>query len=118
MSTYSYLYAPEAKEAICLYKSIPSRKPPFEGVIVYIPDRYWLPPKYLQLLIDRFSSAHHGKVMFIEDHALWKLLGEDDQLITIGGDSDRDLPLTTYLPEVRDPQVQAEIKASPELMIQ
>jgi hypothetical protein len=82
---------------------------------------YRLPEKYLQLLIDRFTDAHKGQVIFIEDHALFDsekyLSGEDDHIIEVGGECDHDLPLTKYLPELDDPLIQAEIKAHPGLMI-
>jgi hypothetical protein len=117
MATYTYLFAPKTKQAICLYKKIPSRTPPYQGVIVYLPQRYWLPSKYLELLIDRFSKAHDGDIIYIEDDALWELIGEEDHTIDIGGDCEWDLPHTKYLPELDNPAVQQEIKSHHELKI-
>jgi hypothetical protein len=117
MSVYTYIFSPETKEGICLYKRLIDKNPPFEGVITYIErDRYWLPNNYLQLLIDRFSEAHSDS-KFIEDYKLWKLIGDDEYIIEIGGDCDWDLPLTKYLPELNDPKVQEEIKQHTELLI-
>jgi hypothetical protein len=117
MSIYHFIYSPEANEGINLGKKVNERTPPYQGAATYVDGHiYWLPEKYLQLLIDRFTKAHNDTV-FIEDYKLWKLIGDDEYIIEIGGDCDWDLPLTKYLPELNDPKVQEEIKQHTELLI-
>jgi len=114
MGICHYLFNKETKEGINLGKRGKRIDFEFQGPVCFVNDkRYLLPPKYLNLLIERFKQTGDEKtILIIEDYELldtFDYLKEDEDLIKIGGDRYFDLPLEKYLPELDSPEVQKEI---------
>ena len=121
MSTYYYLRATEAREAVPLGKKV-NNSLGYEGPVVWISgSRYRLPEKYLSILLKRFRDCHGAdNTVFCGDYELFdsgELIPEEEDVFIIGGDRDKDPPIEKYLPEITDPHVMAEIAADQGLKI-
>lgn len=115
MSISYYLFNKIAKECLYLGKKGVRDDFEFEGPLYYIgQNRYLLPVKYLELLIRGFKEIGNDNfILTVTGDELFdtaEYLGEDEEAIEIGGDSDLDLPLSKYLPELNDLSVREEIK--------
>lgn len=78
---------------------------------------YWLSPDLLTALVSRFRDAHSAasivigptsEVLDTDQH-----LDPDDVPIEVGGERDFDVPLTQYLPELREARVGFELVEIP-----
>ena len=115
MSVYFFAFNKEKKECICLGKKDVRDDFEYQGPSLFIGDKnYFLPKKYLELLILRFSEdSSKESVVILPDYELFDTedyLAEDEECTEIGGDGYPSLPLSTYLPELKDENVLEEIK--------
>jgi hypothetical protein len=115
MSVYFYLFNKKTKLGLCLGKKGIRSDHEYQGPSVSISEKqYFLPKKYLDLLIESFyRDSESGEILLLEDHELFdtnKYLSEDEDLIEIGGDKYGDIPLHKYLPELDNPSVIDDIR--------
>ncbi|MDG9670259.1 hypothetical protein ONV78_21150 [Hahella sp. CR1] len=115
MSEVYYLFNKITKECVCLGKKTGEDGSEYTGPVCFIGDsRYYLPMKYMHLLVERFrGSSPAGTVCEVAGSELFdtaSYLGPDEDVIEVGGDRDFDRPLAVYLPELEDCRVKEEIK--------
>jgi hypothetical protein len=122
MAIYYYLSATNAQQAIPLGRSTPNSLG-YEGPVVWIcGNRYRLPDKYLSLLIERFRKRHRtSETVIYADYELFdseKVVAQEDDILVVGGDRDTDPPLEEYLPEIKQPDVIAELVKDKKFLIE
>jgi hypothetical protein len=122
MGITNYIFSPSSKEYVHLGHKGVRDDCEYEGPIVWIGEiRTWLPCHLLKLLLDRFREAHGSNdIMICTSDDLFesgKHLSDDDPGTEIGGDRDFDVPLTKYLPELRESHVIEEILTRTELRL-
>jgi hypothetical protein len=87
----------------------------FEGPVVWIDSRrYRLPADLLEQLVARFRERHGETSVAIrpldeqfESDGIWS---HDEGVIEVAGDSDGNIPLSEYLPELDDPETRRRIQ--------
>ncbi|MBI1929798.1 hypothetical protein HYR99_36805 [Candidatus Poribacteria bacterium] len=72
--------------------------------------------------LERFRERHGShKTMICADDDLFdsdQIIPAEEDIMVVGGDCDDDSPLVEYLPEIRQPDVIAEIVADKKLKIE
>ena len=122
MSIDYYLYAKSSREVIPMGNKNGSNGIGYQGPLLWIAqDRYWLPEKYLSLIVKRFNEQQaNDEVLICSDYELFdtdKYVPEEETIFIVGGDRDCDPSLEKYLPEIKQPNVIAEIMADDNLKI-
>jgi hypothetical protein len=109
MGIYYLYFNPMNKECLPLGKKVDGYS--YEGPVVYLSGkRYFLPRKYLLLLIKRFAGG--GDVLLVPDYEIFdseEYVSSDELIYKVGGGGAEDPPLSKYLPEINDSSVIEEI---------
>lgn len=114
MGIYYFYFGRDTKECLSLGKKVTVRSPEFEGPgVILSGQRYLLPEKYLQLVIERFRANNPSGALLLPDYELLDstdYIPEDELAVVVGGDNIGDPPLTKYFPELQQYSVRDEIQ--------